>query len=204
MEGGTTGSIHFLNLEYFFRLLYNSRLGITGEGTEVPFTFWNTFVAWLGHFWATLGAVSFLFSLLAFAILAYATVRLYQLKEEEEHANWSDLNPEEAEHAKDRSRWAHVQALIESPEARDWREAVMEADIMLEDLLIQRGFPGETTGERLQHVSRDQYRSLDDAWEAHKVRNQVAHEGSAFELTDKLAYRTIKKYENVFREFGEI
>lgn len=203
MEGGTTGPIHFLNLEYFFRLLYESRLGFVGEGGD-PTGFFADALRWFLDAWNTLGLVSFIFSLVAFGILAYATVRLYQIKEMDEHANWSDLDPVEAEHEKDRSRWAHIVSLIESHEARDWREALMEADIMLEDLLRERGYPGETTGERLKMVSRDQHPSIDDAWEAHKVRNRIAHEGIMFELDDKLAYRTFKQYERVFKEFGEI
>ncbi len=200
MQEGTTGPIHFLNLEYFFRILYESRLGFSSEGTG----FFDLLLAWIAHTWSVLGVVSFLFSLLAFAVLAYSSVRLFQIKEEEEHDTWSDLEPESAEHAKDRSRWAHIQSLIESPQERDWREAVMEADIMLEDLLVERGFPGETTGERLQHVSREQHPSIDEAWEAHKVRNRIVHEGMTYSLDDKTAYRTVRKYEAVFRDFGEI
>lgn len=203
MEGGTTGPIHFLNLEYFFRLLYESRLGITGTSTalEGPDFFWTSFVAWVTHVWGVLGAVSFVFSIVAFAILAYATVRMYQIKMREEHERWSTLDPVVAETTKDLSRWAHIQSLIESAQARDWREAIMEADIMLEDALVDRGYSGQTTGERLKGAN---LRTINEAWEAHKVRNSIAHEGIAFELTDKLAYRTIKKYEMVFKELGEI
>ena len=46
--------------------------------------------------------------------------------------------------------------------------------------------------------------SLQDAWEAHKIRNDIAHQGSAFALTGNIAYRTIAKYRNVFEEFHAI
>lgn len=200
MQEGTTGPIHFLNLEYFFRLLYESRLGLAAEGATTP-SFWSAIVEWAAHTWSVLGLASFVFSLFAFFVLAYCTVRLYQIKEQEEHERWSDLDPIVAEHDKDHSRWAHIQELIESSQERDWREAVMEADIMLEDALIDRGYPGDTTGERLKNAP---LATIEEAWDAHKVRNQIAHEGVMFELDDHLAYRTIKKYENVFRELGEI
>lgn len=202
MEGGVTGPVHFINLEYFFRLLYESRVGITGTTSPVtPLSYWTAFTEWFMHTWSVLSSVSFVFSLAAFVILAYSTVRMYQIKMREEHEKWSLLVPEEAEKAKDHSRWAHIQALIESGQPRDWREAIMEADIMLEDALIQRGYPGTTVGERLKVAP---IKTSNEAWEAHKVRNQIAHEGSTFELSDKMAYRTIKKYELVFKELGEI
>jgi hypothetical protein len=203
MEGGTTGPIHFLNLEYFFRLLYESRVGITGTTTAIagPDYLLSSFVAWVANTWSVLGAVSFVFSLAAFAILAYSTVRMYQLKMREEHERWSTLDPVIAETKKDHSRWAHIQSLLESLQPRDWREAIMEADIMLEDALVERGYVGTTTGERLKGAN---LKTINEAWEAHKVRNSIAHEGIAFELTDRIAYRTIKKYEMVFKELGEL
>lgn len=197
---GTTGPIHFINLEYFFRLLYNSRPG----GATVPEVDFSSFSEWAIHMWSVLGAVSFLFSLAALAILAYSTMRMYQIKEQGHHERYGTLDPVEAEEAKDRSRWAHIQALIESPHERDWREAIMESDIMLEDMLVERGYEGETTGERMKKVDPKKYHTLPEAWEAHKIRNQIAHEGMAYQLSDHTAYRTIKRYEAVFKEFGEL
>lgn len=200
MEGGTTGPVHFLNLEYFFRLLYESRLAFLGEGIE-PGTALANFLLWIQHVWGVLGLVSFIFSLVAFVILAYSTVRLQQLREAEEHARWSDLDPVVEEKRKDHSRWAHIQSLIESAQESDWRQAIIEADIMLEEVLRQAGYPGTTVGDRLK-VAR--FESIQDAWEAHGIRNDIAHQGSAYHVDDNIAYRTIKKYEKVFKEFGEI
>jgi len=42
---------------------------------------------------------------------------------------------------------------------------------------------------------------LEDAWDAHKVRNRIAHEGSDFLLTEHLARKTIGQFKNVFTEF---
>lgn len=197
MEGGND-PIRFLNIEYFFRLLYESRPGGPVFSAESPnFTgLWE----WFSHLWSTLAAVSFVFSLVALGVLAYASVRMFQIKQHIHH-QIATLNPVEAESAKDHSRWAHIQMLIESPHERDWREAIMEADIMLEDALAERGYQGESVGERLKNAH---FETLDEAWEAHKIRNRIAHEGIAFPLDDKTAYRTIKRYEYVFKELGEI
>lgn len=197
MQEGATGPIHFLNLEYFFRLIY----GAQGQFTSGDVPFLEAFLAWVAHAWGILGIASFLFVIAAFLVLAYATMRLYQIREREDRERYSTLAPAEEEKRKDHSRWAHIQQLAASPHESDWRQAVIEADIMLEEVLRQAGYEGATIGDRLKTARFD---SLDDAWEAHKVRNEIAHQGSAFRLDDNVAYRTIKKYERVFKEFGEI
>lgn len=198
MDGGT-GPIRFLNVEYFFRLLYESRVG----GPQVSLNPLEAFVSWFAQFWGTLAGVSFIFSLVALAVLVYSSVRMSQEKQKIHHSIHT-LKPEEAETAKDHARWAHIQTLIESPHERDWREAIMESDIMLEDALVERGFLGATVAERLKTITPERLASIEDAWEAHKVRNRIAHEGIAYKIDNHLAYRTIKKYERVFKELGEI
>ncbi len=204
MQSGTDGPIHYLNLEYFFRLLYESRVGITGSSTDLSLSFVDRFVAYITHVWSVLGTVSFVFSLAAFGILAYSTVRMYQLKEREEHERWSKIDMTEAEKEKDHSRWAHIQSLIESPQERDWHEAVSEADIMLEDLLIERRYAGDSTEERLAKADPATFKTLQEAREAHQLRIDMLNGGAHFKLDDHTAYRTIKKYEAVLKEFGEI
>lgn len=197
MEGPET-PVPFLNLEYFFRLLYESRLAVTGD-TDV--TLWDAFSAWFMYAWGVLGVVSFVFSIAAFLILVYASMRAYQIKHQEEHEKYSTLAPEEEEKRKDHSRWSHIKALIESPNESDWRQAIIEADIMLEEVLMQAGYQGATVGDKLKGA---RFSTLNDAWEAHKVRNDIAHRGSSMRLDDKTALHAVQRYERVFKEFGEI
>ncbi|OGG62357.1 hypothetical protein A3C87_01000 [Candidatus Kaiserbacteria bacterium RIFCSPHIGHO2_02_FULL_49_34] len=91
---------------------------------------------------------------------------------------------------------------IASENPNDWRIAIVEADILLEEILEKQGFVGATIGEKLRGASSESFRTLNDAWEAHKVRNKIAHEGAGFELTGRIATQTIAQYENVFNEFG--
>ena len=56
----------------------------------------------------------------------------------------------------------------------------------------------------MKQINRSDINSIDDAWEAHKVRNRVAHEGSNFELTQREAKRIIGLYEKVFSELRHI
>jgi hypothetical protein len=70
--------------------------------------------------------------------------------------------------------------------------------------LTRQGYIGDGVGEKLKSIEPSEFGTLADAWEAHKVRNQIAHEGSAFNLSESLAHRTIARYESVFREFKAI
>jgi len=89
-----------------------------------------------------------------------------------------------------------------SSNPNDWKLAIIEADIVLDDILKEKGYAGNSLSERLKSISPNQLESLQDAWEAHKVRNRIAHEGTDFILTQRLAQETVNRYQRVFTEFG--
>lgn len=99
------------------------------------------------------------------------------------------------------NRWQHIQDLIKSYNSSDWRQAIIEADIILEEMLEKMGYKGVSIGDKLKVIERSDFITLDKAWSAHKVRNQIAHDGSSFKLTREVAEKTIKDFEEVFREF---
>lgn len=98
-------------------------------------------------------------------------------------------------------KWELVLKHINSENPADWRLAIIEADIMLEDLLEASGYHGETVGDRLKAVEPSDMLTLDQAWEAHKVRNRIAHSGSDFDLSEREAKRVVALFESVFKEF---
>jgi hypothetical protein len=198
MEDNPTDPIHFLNLEYFFRRLYDSIFGVSGFGVG-DFGIVGIF----SSIWIVVTVLSYIASIVALLVLVFTTIRMRQIFEDEHHL-YSTLSPDEAEKRTDNSRWEHIISLIESPQESDWRQAIVEADIMLEEMLIERKYEGETTHERLERADPSSIKTLAHAKEAHKVRNELAHYGATYHLEDNLAYRAIKNYEAVFVEFGEI
>lgn len=182
-----------INIEYWFRLLYDCLRGACYHLDPTQLT------ALLAHLWLWIIVIGYLLSVAALFTIVYTTVRLFELRkrESEHYKTLLPAAPEGGAHP----RWQHIELLMGSASQSEWREAVVEADIMLDDILKKRGYAGENVGERLKSAD---FATLQDAWEAHKVRNQIAHEGSAFELSETLARRTIARYGNVFREFGEI
>lgn len=186
------------NVEYFFRLLYECIRGAcTGR---IDF---SQFIAWLSHVWLWVILLGYALAIAALISLVYSTVRLFELRKREEEF-YSTLIPIPGSETKGHPRWQHINALAQGSSISEWREAIIEADILLDETLTHRGYVGTNLGEKLKTIDRSELGTLDDAWEAHKVRNQIAHQGSEFQLSDSLAKRTIARYEAVFRELGVI
>lgn len=186
------------NVEYWFRLLYECLHGSCYGSVDL-----TGFSAWLAHVWLWIIIIGYILAILALIIIIYSTVRLFELRtREEEYYGTILLAPEGVGGVS--PRWLHIEELARSVNPSDWRSAIIEADIMLDDMLTKQGYDGEGVGEKLKSVEPSDFNTLNEAWEAHKVRNQIAHEGSAFDLSDTLARRTIAQYEAVFREFRAI
>jgi hypothetical protein len=98
-------------------------------------------------------------------------------------------------------KWDMVLKHVESPNENDWRQAVIEADIILGDLLTNLGYKGQGIGEQLKRANKADFKTLDDAWDAHKVRNDLAHSGSEIPFSQFEARRVIQLYRKVFLEF---
>ncbi len=183
-----------LNVEYWFRLLYECLTGgcyVSGGLVGIE--------AWAAYLWGFITAVGYLLAILGLGMIVYATVRLFELREREKEQYGPIVI---AESKRDENpRWLHIQSLMDSSNPNDWRQAIIEADIMLEDMLTRQGYKGEGVADKLKLVERSDFATLQDAWEAHGVRNQIAHTGVAFDLSETLARRTMARFEAVFREF---
>ncbi len=100
--------------------------------------------------------------------------------------------------------WDGIVDLASSSNENDWRQAILQADIILDRLLDHIGYTGSDMGEKLRSAQIGDFVTLDAAWEAHKVRNRVAHEGTDFILSRRETIRVLGLYEKVFREFTYI
>lgn len=98
--------------------------------------------------------------------------------------------------------FAELQAHLDSENPNDWKLAIIEADIILDDTLKRQGYAGPTLADRLKSISPESLHSIRDAWDAHMIRNKIAHAGADFVLTQKIARETIMRYERVFKELG--
>ncbi len=120
---------------------------------------------------------------------------MYDLKVEEAFESDVKADPASAK------RWDSVVRHIESNNQNDWRQSILECDIILEELLNKMEYHGDSIGEKLKKVEKADFKTLDEAWEAHKFRNQIAHEGSTMSVNQYEAKRVVNLYKKVFEEF---
>lgn len=153
--------------------------------------------------WNVLVPVSVFMSLLLFMGAVYFLLRTHHVRTAAARKYYTEPELKGAAPvvtAKKRM-WDTIVQHAQSQNENDWRQAIMEADIMLDELLDAQGYRGETMGDKLKQVERSDFLSIDLAWEAHKVRNKIAHEGSAHSLSEREVRRVIALYEQVFKEF---
>lgn len=164
------------------------------------------FVDVMSSWWYVFSIISFTFSTVLLLGFVYAMIRYAQVSEEEQQRLREAEQAYRAAHgAQDENvRWKQILAHVESDNPNDWRLAVIEADIMLDELLDSLGYIGQSIGDKLKGARPEIFRSVQDAWDAHKVRNEIAHRGSDFVLTQRAARTAIAQYEHVFNEFDFI
>ena len=181
-----------------FKALFNT-LGITGESFQSVVDFvniaWDVFVV-LSFVLAALLMFGFIYASIRFGELSASQIE--EIKEKEK------LYAEMYGTGAKNNRLADIDLHIGSNNPNDWKLAIIEADIILEKILDEAGYAGASIGDKLKSASPTQFTTIDDAWEAHKVRNKIAHEGGDFVLTKKLAQDTIHRYKRVFGEFDKV
>jgi hypothetical protein len=181
----------YLNIEYVFAKIVH---------------FFKPIIAFFSdsHSWVVIGYVSSAISILFIAIILFSLIRMREIqlheKKEIDHEINLALARDKETTRNANPRWHYILTLIESSNESDWRVAIIEADTMLEELLRGKGFSGETLSELLEGARESGYASIQNAWDAHLVRNQIAHEGSQFPLSQVEGRRVIKMYQNFFEE----
>ncbi len=70
--------------------------------------------------------------------------------------------------------WTEIQQMMKSG-GSGLKNALIEADKLLDHVMQAKGFHGDTMGERLKSGG-SKFSDLNGIWAAHKLRNQYAHE----------------------------
>jgi len=81
----------------------------------------------------------------------------------------------------------------------DQKNAVMEADKLLDSVLKKRGYQG-SMGDKLKKHGQV-FSDLNGLWTAHKLRNKLAHELD-FRLSDAEAKQAIRTFKKAFEDLG--
>lgn len=95
--------------------------------------------------------------------------------------------------------WQNVLNHLNSANESEWKLAIIEADKLIDDLLVQKGYQGESLAERLNMVDKKSMKSFELLWEAHKIRNRIAHKLD-FKINRNEALKVISYYGEAFKE----
>ena len=140
------------------------------------------------------------FSLLFIILLFYINKKFHELEEEIE-TRTTPLAMQAATPAlMHNKKWQRVLDHVESNNPGDWRLAVLEGDILLDEMLQTIGAAGDTVAERLKSTSAKTLPSLQLGWEAHLIRNRLAHDGADYELNQREARRVVGLFERILTE----
>ncbi len=196
----------FLNVEYLFFLFFRA------VGGFFKYIFSKEF---LQDFYVAATIIV----ILLITLVLYLLVRLYELKKEKEKKQQQSvggtLDTQSVSSAQNpavvlpgipvrNETWEGIRTKLLSDNQSDWRLAIIEADIYMDKLLDDRGYHGDTTSDKLKQITPAELASIQIAWEAHKVRNRIAHDGASFTLTQPEARRVLSYFEIVFRDLGAI
>lgn len=185
----------YLNIEYLFQNIYNVIIPVY-KFIVNPQT------------WTVIGIISVSISILCIVIIIFSLVRLFEIQafdamEIEHEINHALAKDKEADRNSN-PRWKYILTLVDSPNESDWRIAIMEADSLLEESFKERGIAGNTMADLLEEAKTNGYPGVQGAWDAHIIRNKIAHEGTEFPLSQVEARRVIKLYQNIFEDLKVI
>lgn len=109
----------------------------------------------------------------------------------------SELNQE-----KYRKSWMTINHSMKKDEESSYHLAIMNADKLLDQALKQRGFKGDTMGERMRSA-KDHWSNANNTWAAHKLRNQIAHEQNV-KVSYTTARRALAAFKQSLKDLGAI
>lgn len=101
-----------------------------------------------------------------------------------------------------RLKWLTIEKQLKKGEPSSYQLSVLNADKLLDLALRERGFKGETMGERMK-TAKQSWSSASAVWSAHKLRNQIAHE-SDLQVDYDSARRALAGFKQALKDMGAI
>ena len=98
-----------------------------------------------------------------------------------------------------RERWADILKRANEGSPDSVRIAIIEADALVDTALKDAGIEGEHMADRLSTLDFEDVKSLENLWNAHRLRNDLVHT-PGFAVTQEEAVSTLKSYEAFLNE----
>lgn len=99
-------------------------------------------------------------------------------------------------------RMRGIETQMRSNDMNALHMAVLNADKLFDNALKERGYRGDTMGERLKRATRH-LKNADGIWAAHKLRNRIAHEDKV-NVTKNQAMRAVAIFRAGLKDLGAL
>lgn len=137
---------------------------------------WETFLlVWKFR----IGPIFIFFDILLIGLFVYALIRYWPIAPRVRL--WQTRMPATTRKVKFKkdpaiaAHWGGILARVKVGTQDAMRYAILEADSLVDHFLKKAGFEGEYMADRLMQIVPERVPSLERAWKAHKLRNELAH-----------------------------
>ncbi len=96
-------------------------------------------------------------------------------------------------------KWENIMKRLGRESEEEYKLAIIEADEILEKILDQMKFEGETTRERLTKVPKLILDNLEEVKKAHETRDNIVHDPD-YRIEKEEAERVLKVYEKALKQ----
>ncbi len=97
--------------------------------------------------------------------------------------------------------WNKIQEKLDSNDENKWKLAIIEAEIFLDQDLINLGYKGENFIDRINNIPPGTFESLEKIKEIHKIRNKIIKDPN-FEISHGRAIVAVETFEKFRSELG--
>jgi hypothetical protein len=97
-------------------------------------------------------------------------------------------------------KWSKIKLRLDTGEESQYKVAIIEADDLVDNLVMRMGYAGENMTDRLDGVPAGQLEHLEELKQAHEIRNRIIHE-DRFILDKKTAEDTLALFEKFLDYF---
>lgn len=101
-----------------------------------------------------------------------------------------------------RSKWLAIEQSVVRDNEASCHMAILNADKLVDQALTDKGFKGQTMGERLKSA-KAALPHRDNIWQAHKLRNRIAHEPD-IKVSYDLTRRALAQFKQTLKDLGAI
>ncbi len=177
--------------------------------------FWKAITdVWFGR----MMPVFIVLNILCFGVLAYSVIKVWPIRQKISifhkpagHGHGHDDHgaghgaTAHAEPAKPKhnpvvlKHWSAIVKRANTGTPENIRWSIMEADALVDFVLKERQMLGDTMADRLGNFRRDDYKTIDKLWDAHKLRNEIAHT-PGFQVKSRQAERALVAYRDFLKE----